>query len=321
MNIFVTRNIPGNGIALLKKHHTVKIAPQNGPISKKELLKGAAWADAIVTLLTDKIDAGFITKNTHLKIIANYAVGYDNIDLVTATKHHIPVTNTPGVLTESVAEHAIALMMALGKRLREADTFVRAKKYKGWNPWLLLGTEFDGKTVGVIGTGRIGSLFVKFAKALNMHILYNDVNRIPELEEAYGAQYVSLNTLLEESDVVSVHVPLLASTRHLLNANNLKRMKKTAFLINTSRGPVIDEHALATALKRKQLAGAGLDVYEFEPNPVPALLKMPNVILTPHIASATVEARNEMSLLVAKNILAALNNQTPPSLVNKDVLS
>lgn len=318
--VFVTRNIPGNGITLLKKHFTVKVAPQNGPISRANLLKGAKWADAVLSLLTDKIDADFLSKNKHLKIVANYAVGYDNIDLAAATKNKIPITNTPGVLTESVAEHAVALMMALGKRVVEADAFLRKGKYKGWNPWLLLGTEFDGKTCGVVGTGRIGALFVKFAKTLNMHILYTDVNRMPELEQAYDAQFVPLNTLLEQSDIVSIHVPLLPSTRHLINAQNLKRMKKTAFLINTSRGPVIDEKALAVALKKKQLAGAGLDVFEFEPKPVAALLKMPNVVLTPHIASATVEARNEMSMLAAQNIIAALNGQTPPSLVNKDLI-
>jgi lactate dehydrogenase-like 2-hydroxyacid dehydrogenase len=261
-----------------------------------------------------------MTKNAHLRVIANYAVGFDNIDINAATKHGILVTNTPGVLTESVAEHAVALMMCLGKRVLEADTFTRKGKYKYWDPNLLLGTEFDGKTVGVVGVGRIGSVFCKFAHALNMKILYSDVNAATDIEQQYGARKVELDELLRESDVVSIHVPLLPSTRHLIDANKLKLMKKNAFLINTSRGPVIDEKALVVALKRKQIAGAGIDVYEFEPKLVPGLAKLPNVILTPHIASGTYEARNEMSLLVAKNVLAALNGQTPPSLVNKDVL-
>ena len=318
--VFVTRNIPGHGIELLKKHFVVKVAPQNGPITRPNLLKGAKWADAVLSLLTDKIDADFLSQNKHLKIVANYAVGYDNIDLKSATLCHIPITNTPGVLTESVAEHAVALMMALGKRVVEADSFLRAGKYTAWNPSLLLGTEFDGKTCGVIGTGRIGALFVKFAKALNMHIVYTDVNRVPELEKEYGAKFTTLDSLLKQSDFVSVHVPLLPSTRHLINAKTLKLMKKTAFLINTSRGPVVDEKALYQALKRKQIAGAGLDVFEFEPKPVAGLTKLSTVVLTPHIASATVEARNEMSMLAAQNIIAALNGKTPPSLVNKDLV-
>mgnify|MGYP001571747143 CR=1 FL=1 len=320
MKVFVTRKLPGEGVDLLRKSFDVRVAAQTGPISKTALLKGAAWADALVTLLTDKIDNAFLDKNSHLRVISNYAVGYDNIDIVAATKHGVMITNTPGVLTESVAEHAIALMMCMGKRVLEADAFTRAGKYKYWDPMLLLGTEFDGKTVGVVGVGRIGSVFCKFAHALNMKILYSDVNVASDIEQQYGAKKVDLDALLRASDVVSIHVPLLPSTRHLIDAVKLKLMKRTAFLINTSRGPVVDEKALVVALKRKQIAGAGIDVYEFEPKLAQGLAKLHNVVLTPHIASGTFEARNEMSLLVAKNVLAALNGQTPPSLVNKDVL-
>jgi glyoxylate reductase len=319
--VFVTRKIPGQGLDLLRKTCEVKVAPQNGAISRKELLKGVAWCDALLSLLTEKIDDEVFRTNPHLRIVANYAVGYDNIDLAAATKHGVMATNTPGVLTESVAEHAIALMMCLGKRVLEADAFVRAGKYHGWEPELLLGTEFDGKTVGVVGVGRIGSVFCKFAHALNMKIVYSDVNPATDIEQQYGAKKVELNDLLKQSDVVSIHVPLLPSTRHLINATNLKLMKKTALLINTSRGPVVDEKALVVALKAKQLGGAGLDVFEFEPKLAAGLSKLPNVALTPHIASGTHEARNEMSLLAARNILAAMNGEVPPALINKEVLN
>jgi len=318
--VFVTEKIPGDGIAMLKKTCDVKVAPQKGPISRKELLKGVKWADALLCLLTNKIDPEVMDANPNLKVISNYAVGFDNVNIAEATKRGIPVTNTPGVLTESVAEHAVALMMAVGKRILEADPFLRAGKYKSWDPFLLLGTEFHCKTVGVIGTGRIGSVFVKIARSMNMNVLYNDVNRNAEMEQQFQAQYVDLDTLLKQSDVISIHVPLLPTTRHLINADKLKLMKKTAILINTSRGPIVDEKALVAALKKGTIRGAGLDVFEFEPKLAPGMAKLKNVVVTPHIASATEEARNEMSKLAAKNILAVLNGEIPPALVNKDVL-
>ncbi|MBI4144754.1 D-glycerate dehydrogenase [Candidatus Woesearchaeota archaeon] len=318
--VFVSRHFPGEGIALLKKSCDVRIGVMKGTCPRKKLLQGAKWADAIVTLLTDKVDAEVYDQNPRLKIVANYAVGFDNIDLAEATKRGVLVTNTPGAQTESVAEHAIGLMMVLGKRIREADAFMRAGKYKGWDPDLLLGTEFDGKVCGVIGVGRIGSIFVKFAKALGMSIIYNDVVRSPDIEQKYDAKPVDINTLLKQCDVISIHVPLMPSTRHLINAGHLKLMKKTAFLINTSRGPVIDETALVSALKRRQIGGAGLDVYEFEPKLVPGLAKLDNVVLTPHIASATWEARDSMSRIAAQCVLAAFKGEVPEALVNKDVL-
>ena len=318
--VFVTRKIPGEGIDILKKKFQVKVAPQNGVISRTNLLKGVKWCDALLCLLTDKIDEQVFKANPHLKIVANYAVGYDNIDAKTATKYGVMVSNTPGVLTESVAEHAIALMLAVGKRLRESDAYVRAGKYHGWDPWLLLDKQFFKKTFGVVGVGRIGSMVARFANAMEMQVLYSDVRPNPDLEQKYGAKKVELDELLKRSDVVSVHVPLLPSTRHLINASKLKIMKKSAILINTSRGPVLDEKALVSALKKKQIYGAGLDVYEFEPKQAPGLRTLPNVILTPHTASATEEARNEMSKLAARNIIAALSGEVPPALVNKDVL-
>ena len=319
--VFVTRNIPGTGIALLKKKFQVRVAPQKGVISRKELLKGVKWCDALLCLLTDKINEEVYAANPKLKIVAQYAVGHDNIDTKAATKHKVFVSNTPGVLSGSVAEHAITMMMALGKRLHECDEYVRAGKYKGWDPWLLLGQLFNGRTIGIVGVGRIGTILAKFAHALDMHIIYSDVRANDEVERQYGGQKVELDTLLKHADVVSIHVPLLPSTHHLINAKKLKLMKKTAILVNTSRGPVVDEKALVSALKKKQLYGAGLDVYEFEPNQAPGLRKLPNVVLSPHTASATEEARDAMSILAAKNIIAALSGHVPPTLVNKDVLS
>ncbi len=316
--VFVSRSIPGDGLALLRQSCDVRIGVTKGICTKKKLIAGVKWADALLTLLTDKVDADVLGANSKLKIVANYAVGFDNINVAEATKRSIPVTNTPGIMTESVAEHALALMLALGKRLIEADAFVRKGKYHGWDPELFLGTQFYGKTVGVVGVGRIGSMFCKAANALNMKILYCDMV-VSDIETLYGAKKVELDELLRQSDVVSIHVPLMPSTHHLIDASKLKMMKNTAFLINTSRGPVVDEKALVVALKKGVIAGAGLDVFEFEPKLAPGLAKLKNVILTPHIASGTYEARNEMSLLAAKNILAALNGQTIPSLVNKEV--
>ena len=252
-------------------------------------------------------------------MIANYAVGFDNIDLNEAKKRNIVVTNTPsGQISESVAEHTIALMFALAKRVCEADRFTRAGKYKAWGPKLLLGTDFYGKTVGIVGTGRIGTGVVKrLHDGFNMKILYNDIKRNSELEKETSAKFCTLEQLLKESDFVSLHVPLLPSTRHLISTKQFKMMKKTAFLINTARGPIIDEKALVKALAKKEIAGVGLDVYECEPmidcDPKDNLdlRKMDNVVLTPHTASATLETRQEMSCLAANNILMFINGKKP----------
>ena len=319
--IFVTRKIPNSGIKLLKKHHTVKVFPKERVISKKELLKGVKWCDALLCLLTDKIDAEIINANSNLKIIANYAVGYDNIDINAASAKNIPVTNTPGVLTDAVAEYTLSLILSLTRRIPEADSFTRAGKYKGWEPMLLLGPQLKGKTVGIIGFVRIGFAVAQMlAKGMGVNIIYSDTRRHPKFEKKYGAKYATISSLLKKADVVSLHVPLLPSTKHLIGASQFKMMKKTAYLINTSRGPVVDEKALVKALKRKQIAGAALDVFEYEPKLVAGLAKLRNVIVTPHIASATLEARSAMSQLAAKNILTRLANKVPPNILNKEVL-
>ena len=318
--VFVTRIIPQKGIQLLRKHFLVKVYPKDQVIPRKELLKEVKQCDALLSLLTEKIDLEVLSANPQLKVVSNYAVGYDNIDVKVATAKGIPVCNTPGVLENAVAEHTFALMMALSKRIVEADRFVRTGKYKRWEPMLLLGTELKGKTIGIIGLGRIGAGVAERArKGMDVNVLYHDIKRNRKFEKEYRARFVSLPELLKKSDFVSLHVPLLPSTRHLIGKEELAMMKKTAYLINTSRGPVIDEKALVAALKKKNIAGAGLDVYEHEPRLAPGLTKFKNVILTPHTASATIEARTAMSELAAQNIIDVLQGRKAKFTVNHEV--
>jgi glyoxylate reductase len=312
--IFVTRNIPDAGIKLLKsKGHTVRISKQKGPISRVDLVKGVKWCDALLCLLTDKIDKKIINTNPNLKIIANYAVGYDNIDQDYAWSKGIAVSNTPSLeISNAVAEHTFALIMACLHHLTEADDFVRDKKYKFWDPNLYIGPKIKNKKLGIIGLGRIGARVAEIAYGgMGMEVVYYDIRRDKSFEKKYKAKFCTLTKLLKESDIVSLHVPLLKSTKHLISAKELKMMKKTSYLINTSRGPVIDEKALVSALQKKVIAGAGLDVYEFEPRLTPGLTKLRNVVLTPHIASASLEARQDMSRIAAKNIMAVLKGKKP----------
>jgi glyoxylate reductase len=324
--IFVTRDIPDDGLKLLRANKKIRLEmyEKNQAIPRKELLRRVKGKDIILSILTEKIDTEVCdAAGTQLKMVANFAVGFDNIDLAEAKRRGIIVTNTPGdLISESVAEHTIALMFALAHRVCEGDRYTRAGKYKAWGPKLLLGTDFYGKTVGIIGSGRIGAGVVRrLHDGFNMNIVYNDVKRDRELESATGAEYKTLEQLLKISDFVSLHVPLLPSTRHLIGEKELKMMKKTAFLVNTARGPIIDERALVRALAKKEIAGAGLDVYECEPlidcDPKDNLdlRKMDNVVLTPHTASATDATRQQMSVIAAQNILAFIQNKKPPNAV------
>lgn len=315
--IVVTRKIPDVGLDMLQKKYVVKISPHDRILKRNELKRIVRGADAILSILTDKIDGEIMdAAGKNLKIVANYAVGFDNIDLKAAAERKIYVTNTPGVLTESVAEHTFALILAVAKRIAEADRFVRGGNYRGWEPELLLGQQLWGKTIGIVGLGRIGSFVTQIAYGgFKMKVLYHDIKRNEEYEMMFSAEYRELSALLKESDIVTLHVPLLPSTHHLIGAKELRTMKKSAILVNTSRGPVVDEKALVTALGKKQIAGAGLDVYEFEPKFAPGLTKLANIILTPHTASATREARDAMSRLAAENIIAALSGKVPPNLV------
>lgn len=318
--IFVTRPIPDAGLKLLKKDKRVSVDMYeiDQIIPRKELLKRAKGATVILSILTDKMDAQlFDVAGPSLKMIANYAVGFDNIDLKEAAKRGIVVTNTPGTeIAETVAEHTIAMIFALAHRLIEADRFARAGKYIGWGPQMLLGTDVVGKTLGIVGSGLIGmDLVERMFDGFGVKIVYTDVKRNEKIEKDELAEFLTLDELLKRSDFVSIHVPLLPTTRHLIGAKQLRLMKKTAFLINTSRGPVVDEAALITALQKKQIAGAGIDVYEFEPKIPLALRKLDNVVITPHTASATIETRQAMSQRAAENIVAFLDGKVPPNAV------
>ncbi|MBU1102374.1 D-glycerate dehydrogenase [Patescibacteria group bacterium] len=312
--VFVTRVIPDAGIKMLKEAgFEVEVSDFDGVLPRKQLLERVRGVDAILFLLTDKMDAEVMkAAGPQLKIIANYAVGIDNINLKDAASHNVIVTNTPGVLTESVAEHAMALIFALAHRIVESDQYMRDGKYVGWAPMLFLGNDLVGKTLGLVGLGRIGEAVAKrMTDGFEMKILYYDVRRNEEAEQKYKLEYRDLESLLKDSDFVSIHVPLTPETKHLINAERLKMMKKTAYLINTSRGPVVDETALVEALKSGEIKGAALDVYEQEPKMAPGLAELPNTVLTPHTASATEETRGAMSELAAKNIIAVLNGEAP----------
>jgi glyoxylate reductase len=312
--VFITRKIPEVGPNLLKQAgFEVEISPQDEIISREDLLKKVRGADAILSILTDKIDGQVMdAAGPQLKIVANFAMGFDNLDVAAAKQRNIILTNTPDVLTESVAEHTIALMFAISRRIIESDQFMRDGKYTGWQPMLFLGNDLVGKTLGLVGLGRIGAAVAKrMHDGFEMKIIYYDVKRNEELEKKYNLEYKELNDVLKESDYISIHVPLLESTQHLIGEPQFKMMKKTAYLINTSRGPVIDENALVAALKNGEIKGAALDVYENEPKAAPGLTELPNTVLTPHIASATEETRSAMSILAAKNIIAVLTGQSP----------
>lgn len=319
--VFVTRRIPDEGIEKLKAAgHTVTVYDGEGAIPRKRLLSGVKGADALLCLLTDTIDAAVMdAAGKRLKIIANYAVGFDNVDLAAAKKRGIPVTNAPAPeVSETVAEHAFALMIGLAHRLAESDRFARAGKYKGWGPLMLLGTDLYGKTVGIVGLGRIGKAVCERAvKGFRMKVVYSDPKKDEDFEKTYVARRLPLEKLLQEADFVSLHVPLLPSTRHLLSTAEFALMKKTAYVVNTARGPIVDEKALLRALRTGRIAGAGLDVFECEPlidcDPTDTLelRKLENVLLTPHTASATIEARQAMSRLAADNIIAVLSGKPP----------
>lgn len=316
--IFVTRRIPEKGLQLLRdKGHEVDVSDKDGVLSREELLTAlkAKPYDAVLSLLTDKIDGQVMDAVPTAKIFANYAVGFDNFNLEDAKSRNVVLTNTPGVLTNAVAEHAVALMMAVAKRVVEADQFIRAGKYVGWAPMLLMGTELSGKTLGILGLGRIGLRTALHAvRGFEMKVVYYDIVRNEEFEREYGAVYEpTVEAVLKTADYVSINVPLLPTTHHLINKERLAMMKPNAILVNTSRGPVIDEAALVEALKNGVIRGAGLDVFEFEPKLAEGLKDLPNVVLTPHIASATEFARDEMSRIAAENIIAVLEGQTPPN--------
>jgi len=315
--IFITRQIPDKGIKMLKDKGWEVIVGPEGKISREELLEKARGVEAILSVLTEKIDGQVMeAAGQQLKIIANYAVGYNNIDVAEAAKRKIMVTNTPGVLTDAVAEHTVALLFAIAERIVEADRYTRAGKYKAWGPKLLLGADIKRKTLGIVGLGRIGTAVAqRMQDGFDVKIIYYDIHRNQELEKKFTMEFRELDDLLKEADFISLHTALTPETRHLINAERLKMVKPTAYLINTSRGPVVDEKALLEVLRDKKIAGAALDVFENEPELTPGLAELENVVLTPHIASATKETRDKMAEMASNNVIAALEGQTPPNLV------
>jgi glyoxylate reductase len=308
------------GPAILAEAAEVISYPSDRPLDEASIRQAAEGCVGIVSQLKDPIRE-IVLSTPGLKIVSNVAVGFDNIDVPAATAHKVMVTNTPGVLDGSTADFAFTLLMSTARRIVEADTFTRQGKYHGWEIDLLLGTDIYDTTLGIIGIGRIGRGVAHRAKGFNMRVIYYDPNPLtPDAERELGVTRVTLAQLLVESDFVSVHVPLTNETLHLLSTAQFAQMKPTAILINTSRGPVVDEAALVDALNAKKIAGAGLDVYEREPAVHPGLLALPNVLLAPHIASATVRTRSEMSSMAARNMATAVRGGHPPNLLNPEAL-
>jgi glyoxylate reductase len=320
--VYVTRELPERGLQVIKKNFDAEVWPEYVPPPKKVIIEKAKNVDALATLLSDKIDAEVFNAAPKLKIVAQLAVGFDNILVQEATKRGIYVTNTPEVLTDTTADFAWTLLMAVARRVVEADKYVRAGQWKvSWHPSMLQGRDVYGATIGIVGAGRIGYAVAKRAKGFDMKILFYDVIPRPEMEKDLGAKRVDLDTLFRDSDYVSVHVPLMKETYHLVNEERLRLMKKTAYLINNSRGPVVDEKALFQALKEGRIAGVGLDVFEQEPTPMDnPLLKLDNVVVAPHISSASYETRSRMAEMVADNLVAFFEGRKPPNLINPDVM-
>jgi len=322
MKIFVSRQIPIVNFEKLKNaSFEVKVSEFDRVLSPEEFLERASGADAILSLLTDKIDGEVIDAiGPQLKIVSNYAVGFDNINIEELTQKGVVVTNTPcDEVNIAVAEHTWALLLALSRRVVEADESTRNGAYKGWEPGIFLGPSLVGKTLGVIGLGRIGTMAASRAKSFGMKVLYNKRTRDEEAEREFGVEFCDLDSLFSQSDFISLHVPLTDETRHMINSETISKMKDGVYIINTARGAIINEANLVDALREGKVRGAALDVFDNEPNINPELVAMENVILTPHIASATHEAREKMGNMAIDAILETLNNQKPQNIVNEEV--
>ena len=319
--VLVTRRLPAEALERVAARCDMTLYDGDGAMPRADLLAEVAGKAGAITLLTDRVDDEFLdAAGPQLKIVANYAVGFDNIDVAACTRHGVPASNTPEVLTETTADTAFALMIAASRRIAEGDRFLRSREPWIWGPLMMLGQDVHHKTLGVVGFGRIGQALARRARGFSMRILYHDTFRPPaDVERELGAEYRDLDELLAESDFVSLHTNLTPETRHLINAERLAAMKPTAVLVNTSRGPVIDEQALAAALAGGQIFGAGIDVFEREPEVHPDLLACENAVLIPHLGSATVQTRLAMANLAADNLFAALDGQRPPTLLNPQV--
>lgn len=321
--IIITRKLPGRAFAELTEstEHEVIVNQFDRPWTSEELLENSKGADALLTLLTDKIDGEVIDAiGPQLKIVSNYAVGFDNIKLDQATEKGVVVTNTPSdEVNESVAEHAWALMLSVSRRVVESDESVRGGAYFGWEPDIFIGDNLYKKTLGILGMGRIGKMVASKAAGFNMKVIYHNRSRDEQSEKELGIEYVELDDLLKNSDYVTLHLPLTDETRHMFNAKTFEKMKHGSYLINTARGAIVDEHDLASALRHGHLAGAAIDVFDNEPYFNPEFLTMENIVLTPHIASATVDAREKMGEQAVGSILKVLKGEQPEELVNKEV--
>ncbi len=320
-SVYITRRIPDAGLDLLRREcAVVDVSPHDRVLTREELLAGVRGRDGVLCILTDTIDDEVLAAaGPRCRVFANYAVGYNNIDIAAATRRRILVTNTPGVLTETTADLAWAALFAVARRIAEGDRLVRAGRWAGWGPMQLLGHDVHGATLGIVGGGRIGAAVAARSVGFRMRVLYADAVDKPELARL-GACRVPLDALLRESDFVSIHVPLDDSTRHLIGPRELSLMKPTAYLINTARGPIVDEAALVTMLRERRIAGAALDVYENEPHLTPGLADLDNVVCIPHLGSATQATRSRMAVMAAENLVAALRGVRPPNLVNPEAL-
>ena len=317
MKALVTINLPREIIAMLKAEHEIVANTNDRPMPREDILANIADKDGLLCTIADRIDDDLLEKAPNLKIVANYGVGYDNIDLAAATARGVWVTNTPGVLTDATADLTFGLILAVARRIVEGQAMVRAGEWKFWAPSFFLGSQVSGKTLGIIGLGQIGKAVARRASGFDMRILYHNRSRIDEKEEReLNVTYADLKTLLSQADFISLHVTLTEKTRHLIGAPELDYMKPTAYLINASRGPVVDEKALVEALRAKKIAGAGLDVYEKEPALTPGLSDLGNVVLAPHIGSATLETRTAMARLAAENLLDGLRGVSPRNCLN-----
>jgi len=321
MKVLVTARMPEKVMALLRRELQVEGYEADPPIDRKSLLSRVADKEGLLCTITDRIDAELIEGAPVLKMIANYGVGFEHIEVEAATRRGIPVSNTPGVLTEATADLALALILATARRVVEGDRRVREGQFRFWAPLPFLGQQVSGRTLGIVGLGRIGRAVAQRARGFEMPVLYYSRTRLgPTEEQKRGVSWSLLENLLREADFVSLHVPLTPETRHLIGRRELELMKPSAYLINTSRGPVVDEAALVEALRQGRIRGAGLDVYEREPELSPGLADLENAVLLPHLGSATIETRTRMGLMAAENLLAGLRGERPPNCLNWEAI-
>lgn len=319
--VFLSRSLPPAVMDRLARATELTVHPDATPLTPEALIAGAGRCDALLCTILERVDAAFFAACPHLKVVANFGVGYDHIDVAAASARRIPVTNTPGVLTDATADIAFGLILAAARRFSEGDRLVRSGAWTGWEPLQLLGAEVTGATLGLIGLGRIGQAVARRARGFSMRVLYWNRTRLaPEAEQALGVEYRSRDEVLAEADMVSLHVAYTPETHHLIDAAALARMKRTAVLVNTTRGAVVDESALVQALRDGIIAAAGLDVYEREPKLTPGLAELPNCVLLPHLGSSTIATRTKMGMLAVDNLLAACAGQRPPHCVNPEVL-